>query len=30
MVTATYSRGDQLITADFVEGVLVRYAISSK
>jgi hypothetical protein len=30
VVTATYSRGDQLITADFVEGVLVRYAISSK
>lgn len=30
VVTATYSRGDQLITADFVEGVLVRYAISSR
>ena len=30
VVTATYSRGDQLITADFVEGVLIKYSISSK
>jgi len=30
VVTATYSRGDQLITADFVEGVLVKYSIASK
>jgi hypothetical protein len=26
----TYSRGDQVITAEFVEGVLIRYAIASK
>jgi hypothetical protein len=30
VVTATYSRGDQVITADFIEGVLVKYSISSK
>ena len=30
VVTATYSRGDQRITAEFVEGVLIRYSISSK
>lgn len=30
VVTATYSRGDQVVTADFVEGILVKYAISSK
>jgi hypothetical protein len=30
VVTATYSRGDQMVTADFVEGVLVKYAISSR
>jgi len=30
VVTATYSRGDQLITADFVEGVLIKYSIASK
>jgi hypothetical protein len=30
VVTATYARGDQVITADFVEGVLVRYSIASK
>jgi hypothetical protein len=30
VVTATYSRGDQSITADFVEGVLVKYSIASK
>jgi hypothetical protein len=30
VVTATYSRGDQMITADFVEGILIKYSISSK
>ena len=30
IVSATYTRGDQVITADFVEGVLVKYSISSK
>jgi hypothetical protein len=30
VVTATYSRGDQLIAAEFVEGVLIKYSISSK
>jgi hypothetical protein len=30
VVTAIYSRGDQVITADFVEGVLIKYSISSK
>jgi hypothetical protein len=30
VTTATYSRGDQAITADFVEGVLIKYSISSK
>jgi hypothetical protein len=30
VTTATFSRGDQLITADFVEGVLIKYSISSK
>lgn len=30
VVSATYSRGDQLITAEFVEGVLVKYSIASK
>jgi hypothetical protein len=30
VTTATYSRGDQIITAEFVEGVLIKYAISSK
>jgi hypothetical protein len=30
VVTATYSRGDQVITADFIDGVLVKYSISSK
>jgi hypothetical protein len=30
VVTATYSRGDQQITADFVEGILIKYSISSK
>jgi hypothetical protein len=30
VVTAIYSRGDQLITTEFVEGVLIRYSIASK
>jgi hypothetical protein len=30
VVTATYLRGDQIVTADFVEGVLIKYSISSK
>jgi hypothetical protein len=30
VVTAVYTRGDQLITADFVEGILVKYSIASK
>jgi hypothetical protein len=30
VTTATYSRGDQVIAADFVEGVLIKYSISSK
>jgi hypothetical protein len=30
VTTATYSRGDQRIEADFVEGVLIKYSISSK
>jgi hypothetical protein len=30
VVTATYSRGDQLVTAEFVEGVLIKYSIASK
>jgi hypothetical protein len=30
VVTATYSRGDQSITAEFVEGVMIKYSISSK
>ena len=30
VTTATYSQGDQVITADFVEGVLIKYSISSK
>jgi hypothetical protein len=30
VTTATYSRGDQVITADFVEGVMIKYSISSK
>jgi len=27
---ATYTRGDEVISADFVEGVLIKYAIASK
>jgi hypothetical protein len=30
VVSNTYSRGDQVITAEFVEGVLIKYAIASK
>ncbi|MEO6237090.1 MAG: hypothetical protein ABIQ52_08825 [Vicinamibacterales bacterium] len=30
VVTNTYSRGDQVVTADFVEGVLIKYAIASR
>lgn len=30
VTTATYTRGDQRIEADFVEGVLIKYSISSK
>ena len=30
VVTATYSRGDQLVTEEFVEGVLIKYSFTSK
>jgi hypothetical protein len=30
VVVATYTRGDQVVTAEFVEGVLIKYSISSK
>jgi hypothetical protein len=30
IVTATFTRGDQVISADFIEGVLVKYSISSR
>jgi hypothetical protein len=30
VVNATYTRGDEIITAEFVEGVLTKYSISSK
>lgn len=30
VVTATFSRDDQRITAEFVEGVLIKYSIASK
>jgi hypothetical protein len=30
VVTAIYSHEDQHVTADFVEGVLVRYSIASR
>jgi len=30
IVTATFTRGDQIISADFIEGTLVRYSISSR
>lgn len=30
VLTRTYARGDQVITAEFVEGVLTKYTIASK
>jgi hypothetical protein len=30
VTSATYSRGDQLVTAEFVEGVLIKYSIASR
>jgi hypothetical protein len=30
VVTSTYSRGDQVVTAEFVEGVLIKYSIASR
>lgn len=30
VISAVYTRGDQRITAEFVEGVLVRYSITSR
>ena len=30
IVTATFTRGDQVIAADFIEGILVKYSISSR
>ena len=30
ILTATFTRGDQVISADFIEGVLVKYSISSR
>jgi hypothetical protein len=30
VVTNVYSRGDQVVTAEFVEGVLIKYSIASK
>jgi hypothetical protein len=30
VVTNTYSRGDQVMTVEFVEGILIKYSISSK
>lgn len=30
VTTAVYTRGDQIVTAEFVEGVLIRYSIASK
>ena len=30
IVTATFSRGDQVVSADFIEGILVKYSISSR
>jgi hypothetical protein len=30
VTTAVYTRGDQRIEADFIEGVLIKYAISSR
>jgi hypothetical protein len=30
IVTASFTRGDQVISADFIEGVLVKYSIASR
>lgn len=30
VTTAVYTRGDQVVTAEFVEGVLIKYSIASK
>jgi hypothetical protein len=30
IVTATFTRGDQIISAEFIEGILVKYSISSR
>jgi hypothetical protein len=30
IITATFARGDQVISADFIEGILVKYSISSR
>jgi hypothetical protein len=30
IVTATFTRGDQIILADFIEGILVKYSITSR
>lgn len=30
VTTAIYTRGDQVVTTEFVEGVLIKYAIASK
>jgi hypothetical protein len=30
VISATFSRGDQIVTAEFVEGVLIKYSIASK
>jgi len=30
VVSNTYNRGDQVISADFVEGVLIKYSIASR
>jgi len=30
VVSATYTRGDEVVTAEFVEGVLIKYSIASK
>ena len=30
VVVSTYTRGDEVITAEFVEGVLIKYSIASK
>jgi hypothetical protein len=30
VLTAIFGRGDQIVSAEFVEGVLVKYSISSR